>query len=435
MTSRPPIVLHLVALVALVPGSYLIALGGDGPAGGGATVALATSHAYSQPAPTLDEEERDLHRRGDRVFGAAFVTAPAPVHGGLGPLYNETGCVACHARDGRTPGALLLRVSVPGADAHGGPRPAPHVGLQVQDRAVFGQVPEARVDVTWTERTERLADGTEVTLRVPTYSLGSTAQPLPPDLLVSPRAPRPVFGLGLLEAVPDSALVALAARQARDGEVSGRVNAVWDPVEQRQRVGRFGHKATHATLRSQAVSAFREDVGVTSDLAPDPDGAAPEVGRTDLDALTFYLQTLAVPDQRHRTDPNVRRGRQLFRDVGCASCHVPELQTGPLDGVPAASNQTIHPYTDLLLHDMGDGLDDGRPEFGAAGTEWRTPPLWGIGLSEVVNANPGFLHDGRARTLEEAVVWHGGEAAPAREHYRRLTTPEREALLAFLRSL
>ena len=421
----------LLALAALVPLIYAGAVAWtDGPAGGAATVRMANSHAFSQPVPGLDAADAERHRRGDVFFDASFVTAPAPRFPGLGPTFNAAGCGACHARDGRTAGTLVVHVSVPGAGPRGGPRPAPGLGLQARTRAVVGTPPEATVEARFSERAERLADGAEVRLRVPAVTVAPTGLEAPTGLLTSPRASRPVFGLGLLEAVPDSALYGLEARQAAAGEVSGRVNRVWDPAEGRMRAGRFGHKATQPTLLTQTAAAFRDDVGVTTGL----DGPGPEIADADLEAVVFYLRTLAVPDRRRRDDPEAQRGRALFASVGCAACHVPRLETGPSD-VAALDRQTIYPYTDLLLHDLGDGLADGRPAFGASGREWRTPPLWGLGLTRVVNGEPGLLHDGRARTVTEAVLWHGGEAEPARERFRRLPTADRDALLSFLRSL
>ncbi len=318
--------MRLAGLCACVPAAYVLAaLGGssgadpgDERAGGATTVHVANSHAFSLPAPNLDPEALARHIEGDRLFDAAFVTAPAPVQGGLGPVFNRNACVACHPRDGRSDRSLLLRVSAPGAGPHGGPRPVPGFGTQIQDRAVFGHAPEARVETGYSERVERLAGGTTVTLRVPRYRLDAPYRPLPPGVLVSPRMARPVFGLGLLEAVPEATLYRLAAAQAAAGEVSGRVNRVWDPSERRMRAGRFGHKAGRPSLRVQTAAALRDDVGVTNAVfadesdADEPDGAAPrgvpELATAELDALTFYVQTLAVPARRRMDDAAVQHG-------------------------------------------------------------------------------------------------------------------------------
>ena len=402
-------------------------------AGGATTVFSFNSNAFSTPAPNLTAEGLARHLEGDAAFEAVFVTAPAPVQGGLGPLFNQASCIACHARDGRSRESLLLRLSLDGAGPNGGPRPVPGFGGQLQDRAIWGFAPEGRVVVTYTERAEALGDGSTVTLRAPAYAIVDPSQPLPAGLLVSPRVARPMFGLGLLEAVPEEAIRALADRQAAEGVVSGRSNVVWDAIEGRTRIGRFGWKANQPSLLHQNASAYHEDMGVLPE--PFAGDEAPEVATDVLEATTFYTRTLGVPGRRHHTEPDVRAGERLFRELQCAACHVPRLQTGAFPEAPEVANQTIFPYTDLLLHDLGEALADGRPDFLASGREWRTPPLWGIGLAEVVNGELQLLHDGRARSFEEAILWHGGEAEAAREGYRRLPRADRDALAAFLRSL
>ncbi len=431
---RPFLLLALAASLAACDASAPEAEADAALLGGATTVFDATSHAFSAPAPNLSADARALHLEGDVAFEATFVTAPAPVNAGLGPVFNNTSCIACHARDGRSRASLLLRVSAGGRGVRGEPTTVPGLGLQLQDRAVAGASPEGRVVVEWAERAERLADGEVVLLRVPTYRIEGTRAPLPAGVEVSPRFSRPVFGLGLLEAVPEADLLALADAQAGQGEVSGRPNWVWDPVEERVRIGRFGWKANQPSLLSQAATAYAEDMGVSSAVFPNADGEA-EVSMETIRAVAFYSQTLGVPARRRLDDPAVRRGERLFERVGCAACHAPRLRTGTLPGVPAVSNQAIRPYTDLLLHDMGPALADGRADFEADGREWRTPPLWGLGLATVVNGTEELLHDGRARGVVEAILWHGGEAEPARERFRQLGRADRDALVAFLRSL
>jgi CxxC motif-containing protein (DUF1111 family) len=234
-----------------------------------------------------------------------------------------------------------------------------------------------------------------------------------------------------------------------DGDgISGRVNHVWDVEHREVRVGRFGWKANQPSLRQQNAGAFRGDIGITSDLFPEedcppaqaecraaPSGGAPELDAWKLEQVTFYTRMLAVPARRDVDHPEVLRGRRLFRELRCASCHVPRHETGTMPDAPELSGQTVFPYTDLLLHDMGPELADDRPDFEATGREWRTPPLWGLGLVRTVNRHTRFLHDGRARSLEEAILWHGGEAEHSRERFRDLSAPERAALLRFLESL
>jgi CxxC motif-containing protein (DUF1111 family) len=281
----------------------------------------------------------------------------------------------------------------------------------------------------------RYGDGEVVQLRAPrlTVTLPSGA-PLPvPDMALSYRQAPPLHGLGLLEAVPEAALRALADPDDLDGDgISGRVNVVWDAAAQAPRVGRFGHKASVATLHEQTGIAFAGDIGLSNAVAPEPDGAR-ELADGELADAAFFLATIAVPRAAGRS-PEAWRGRELFERFGCARCHTPALVTGDHE-IPELAGQTIHPYTDLLLHDMGDALSDARRDFLATGAEWRTPPLWGLGLTQIVNPAATFLHDGRARSLAEAILWHGGEAHASREAFRLALRRDRDALIAFLATL
>lgn len=434
----------------------------DPDLGGAATRQEITQNAFGLSAPTLTHEERRTFEVGDSFFTQSWVTAPASTDArdGLGPTMNAQACSSCHVRDGRgaPPGddpddhsdlGLLLRLSVPGQTDVGGPVPDPAYGGQLQDRAVLDVPPEGRVQLTWTTEEDTYEDGTPYELRRPDIEIVDLAYgPLADDVLVSARLAPQVVGMGLLEAVPDQTLLDAADPDDEDGDgISGRPNVVWDQRAEDAALGRFGWKANVATVEQQSAGAFHGDLGITTDLHPDqpceegqeaclaaPDGGSPEADESVLGAVTFYGRTLAVPAARDVDDPEVREGAGLFEEVGCASCHTTTLETGESD-VAALSEQTIHPYTDLLLHDMGAGLADGRPDFEASGTEWRTPPLWGIGLIEAVNGERFLLHDGRARTLEEAILWHGGEADAAREAFRSLPAEERAALVRFLEAL
>lgn len=443
--DRTPLAASALGALALA-GCSTEALDRAAPLAGGATTVFErTALAYSQPAPNLSEAELETHRAGDVAFGAKFVAAPAPVHAGLGPQFNNVSCVGCHMGDGRglpvigrglLGSSLLLRVSPAGAPStEHGPEPVPGLGGQLQDHALFGETPEVSIDLAWDEHPEAYGDGTAVSLRAPRFTVTlANGEPLPANVAISPRLASPVFGLGLLEAVPEADLRALADPDDRNHDgLSGRANDVWDVRRAATVLGRFGWKANTPTLEQQAAAAYFNDMGVSSPLFPDADGA------TDIDAqtlhdATFYTQTLAVPARDHLDDPIVQRGEQLFRDHGCAACHVEQLQTGAHE-IPALSHQTIHPYSDLLLHDLGDGLADHRSDFLADGREWRTSPLWGVGLAQTVLQGACFLHDGRARTLEEAILWHDGEAHASREAFRTASGADREALVAFLRSL
>ena len=422
-------------------------------AGGATTVFDATADAFSHPAPNLTTGELALHNEGDEAFEAVFVPGAAEENGGLGPVFDNVSCEACHAGDGRgrpplsgeSFESLLFRASVRGRDEHGGPVGVPGFGLQLQLRAIPDFLPEVAAAVTYAESVSAFADGSTYSLRVPRYAISSPYAALPTDMRLSPRVAPMVFGLGLLEAVPDWKLQALADPYDSDFDgISGRLNIAWDEVQQRYAIGRFGWKAAVPTLRQQAAGAYNGDMGVTSSLFYAEsceeyrlgcERHDVEVSDATLAAVTFYTQTLGVPARRDVDDFTVQRGEALFAAAGCGGCHIPTLRTGNLEGVPAVSQQTIHPYTDLLVHDMGPALADRRPDFGASGREWRTAPLWGIGLVETVNGHTNFMHDGRARSLLEAVLWHGGEAAAARDAVRRMPAAQRSALIRFLQSL
>lgn len=422
--------------------------------GGGQTVFDQGGGAYSHAFPGLTAAQSAIHDLGDKAFEAIFVSAPAPVNPGLGPLFNSVSCVNCHVADGRgrplepgeQPVGSLIRLSVPGMDVHGGPAPAPGFGGQLQHRGIFGATPEALVSTAYMEQTGAFADGTPYTLRRPVAELVQPYIPLPPGLMTSVRLAPPVFGLGLLEAIAEQDILSAADPGDMNGDgVSGRVNIVWDQLAQHHSVGRFGWKAGQPTLLQQSAGAYVEDMGITSFIFPQEnsmgqpqhDGSAddPEISDSLLHAVAFYVRTLAVPARRDADAPDVLAGEQLFTTAGCARCHTPEQRTAVNVAFPALSAQRIFPYTDLLLHDMGPALADDRPEFEADGREWRTPPLWGIGLTQVVNGRSYFLHDGRAGDLSEAILWHGGEAESAREAFRNMSLEERGMLLAFLRSL
>jgi CxxC motif-containing protein (DUF1111 family) len=433
--------------------------------GGATTRPVATREAFTFVAGNASPQNRALFTFGNQMFTVEWQPTPGvqPATDGLGPLFNRESCFACHDQNGRGrapdgPGqpmdSMLLRLSVPGEDAHGGPRPVPNYGDQLQDRAIAGVAPEGHAEVRWTEIAGRYGDGEAYSLRRPTFTFADLAYgPLPKDVLVSPRVANPVIGLGLLEAVPAATLDALADPDDRDGDgdgISGRVNVVWDAASQAMRPGRFGWKANIASLAHQNAGAARGDMGINTPLFPEdhcePVQAAciAAAQRTDqglemseafFERLNVYMQLLAVPKQRGADLPEVKRGEALFRDIGCAGCHLPTLKTDATATLPELRAQTFHPFTDLLLHDMGEGLSDGRPDYRAGPREWRTAPLWGLGLTEKVSGHTFLLHDGRARSVAEAILWHGGEAEAAKERFRMLAKPLREDLLAFLNSL
>lgn len=427
--------------------------------GGEATISDASSNAFSFPIPSLSTEERRDFFVGNSFFNDNWVTAPASTDGrdGLGPLFNAQSCSSCHFRDGRgQPPAsdddpvrgLLIRLSVPGQNSQGGPVPDPTYGDQIQDRSILGVEPEGSIEIDYHDF-EVITTKGPMTLPLPDYVIGQLAYgPMGPEVMTSPRIAPQLPGVGLLEEVPEDDILALADPDDSDGDgISGRPNLVWDSLANEIRLGRFGWKANVPTLMQQNASAFLGDIGITSPLFAEtnctppeveclaaPNGGSPEVDDLKLDRVAFYTRTLAVPARRDVEDPAVIEGENLFAEIGCASCHVASLTTGS-SSIPELSNQVIHAYTDLLLHDMGPGLADGRPDFEASGQEWRTAPLWGIGLIETVNGHTRLLHDGRARSIEEAILWHGGEAEAARASFTSLTADQVDALIAFLESL
>jgi len=399
-------------------------------AAGAMTVANRTSASFEQPAGGLRAAELARHDAADLVFDRTHVPLTGPADAGLGPQFVAQSCVACHVRNGRgraISDEALVRV----VEAAG-------FGPQIQDKAVLGAEPEANVMVRW-----RPVRRGSTTLRAPDVAvIRPDADPLAASIGRSLRVAPPLLGLGLLEAVPERTVTALADPDDADGDgISGRAHWLSGADGQR-RLGRFGWKAISASVREQSADAYQQDMGLTTPASPasDLDGAGQpaDIGNRELDLVTYYSQTLGAPRTAMPSSRAVvRRGQRLFKDLNCAACHVPTLQTGftPDAVVQAIRNQTIWPYTDLLLHDMGPGLDDGVAERGAASREWRTAPLWGLGLTQKINPQATFLHDGRARSVEEAILWHGGEADASRQAFLALAKPQRQALLQWLQQL
>jgi len=433
----------------------------DPRSGGDTTVYDLTRQAYAQPAANLSGDRRDTFFIGNAIFNRGWVTAPASVadFDGLGPLFNASNCSGCHFKDGRGRPPLtereqflsmLVRLSVPGRGEHGEPVPDPGYGDQLQNDAVFGMAPEGRPRVTYVEEPGTFADGAPYSLRRPLYTIEQLGYgPLAPNVMLSPRVAPAVFGLGLLEAIPEQTIVSRADPDDADGDgISGRPNRVWDVARRATVLGRFGWKANQPDIEQQNEGAFLGDMGITSARFPAEvctpaqaacsaaaTGPTPQLRESLATDVLFYMKTLGVPGRRRVEEPGVRRGARLFAAARCTSCHVPETRTGVAEGFPELSLQVIRPYSDLLLHDMGEPLADGRPDFEATGSEWRTPPLWGIGLVHTVNQHTLLLHDGRARNLTEAILWHGGEAARAREAFRAMPAADRGDLVRFLESL
>lgn len=473
MYRRPPALplvplLAALALAGCKPAApKAVAEPGEALSGGTATVFQSDRNAYSMPSANLVPSRRLDFAVGNSFFRNPWVIAPSTTtaRDGLGPLYNTNACQNCHIKDGRghPPGAndinavsMLVRLSIPAAAGDEqtlqrlGVIPEPVYGGQLQDAAIPGVAPEAKVRVDYTTLKATFEDGSEVELRKPTLRLTQLGYgPMRADTQFSARVAPPMIGLGLLEAIPEAAILANADPDDRDGDgIRGHANRVWDESRQRTALGRFGWKAGQPSIPQQNAHAFANDMGLTSDALPHDDcsnaqsacrqaidGGTPEVSGTVFDQVLFYSRNLAVPARRQVDDPQVLAGKALFHDAGCAACHIPTFTTAANAAEPELANQRIHPYSDLLLHDMGAGLADDRPEFRASGRDWRTPPLWGIGLTQAVNGHTQFLHDGRARNLLEAVLWHGGEAEAAKQRVLAFDAGQRAALLDFLNSL
>ena len=494
------------------------ALGGDGTN----FASNQSSAGFDTPAANLAGTQLSEHLLGDAEFEVKFIKAPSvdfPDNDGVGPAFNNDACIECHTRDGRgnytsealaaAPGEwtklgsnepIFLRASigpdencVPDAlNRYCAPEAVPGFTSQLFHRGVLGLRQDgsdfsgqADVYVRFETQAVSYGDGSTQTLYKPVFEIrnpydspgeapGDNTPPvsrlLQADVKTSPRMGMPVFGLGLLEAIPEADILALADPDDADGDgISGRANYVFDQVKFMQgdrdpvSLGRFGWKASTPSVATQGSGAYRDDMGITNYLFPDEsmvgtplydaylainpsdDGQmGAEVSEAVVKAVMFYSSTLAVPARRDVDNATVLRGATLFEQSGCASCHHPSFTTAAHPGiwgpsgtlsVPEVEGQTIYPFTDMLLHDMGEGLADNRTDFLANGREWKTRPLWGVGLTKTVNLLAGFLHDGRARSLEEAILWHGGEAEASKEAFRTMPKADRDALIAFLRSL
>jgi CxxC motif-containing protein (DUF1111 family) len=431
----------------------------DPKSGGAATTLDDTSQAYGNSIRKLSDEQAGQFSLGHSVFSRAWVTAPATTDNldGLGPLFNARACATCHSKDGRSApfsatGALLgmlFRLSIPGITKNGGPNPDPVYGDQLRPFGILGVPGDGTPHVTYEEQPGSYGDGTQFSLQKPSYSIDGWNYGEPSEgLMISPRTGPSVIGLGLLEAVPEDEILENMHAPDADG-VQGVPNYVWDAEQQTLALGRFGWKANQPSTLQQTAGAFVGDIGITSSMFRNgtctstmtacnaaTSGADPDFELSDQSwrSVGFYMRSLAVPARRAVDDQVALQGELLFTKFGCASCHRTTLHTGPADA-DALANQTIHPYTDLLLHDMGPELADNRPDYQASGSQWRTPPLWGLGLLQKVNQHSFMLHDARARGFAEAILWHGGEGATARENFRLAAASERDALLKFLESL
>jgi CxxC motif-containing protein (DUF1111 family) len=435
--------------------------GEERPGGDTTNETLFGINAFLPPATNATFESERMFAAGNAFFNQSWTEAPSSnaSRDGLGPLFNARACSTCHFKDGRGRppleadeefSSMLLRLSIPGSGTDGDALPEPNYGGQLQPFGV-GSVPgEGTPRVTYQSLPGEYADGEPYELIQPTYLIDAPALgPLNAELRVSPRVAPAMLGLGLLEAIPAERLQELSDPEDADGDgISGRVNQVWDVAASALAIGRFGWKAEQPSVRQQSAGAFLGDLGITSSLFPIQEcsptqiecqnavsGGDPEVTDRLLDRVVRYSELLAVPARQSYADPEVLRGKRLFSELGCTGCHAPSHRTSSEAPLEELRDQLIFPYTDLLLHDMGEALSDERPSFAAAGNEWRTPPLWGLGHYEVINRHDRLLHDGRARGVAEAILWHGGEATPAQQAFTKLPASEREDLVTFVESL
>lgn len=448
--------------------------------------------AYKSPAQNLTKAQIERHLAGDTLFERTFSDDPQRKDFGLGPVYNHINCAGCHNRDGRGalptvpaanewktivgPSAVFLRISIESAASPllksaennwGAPQPVPGFSTQLFHVGSWGvrdDIPgtgQARVWMKYEFSEFIYPDGQKVILRKPIFKITDAYSPriYEADVRASPRVGPPMIGLGLLEAISEKDILTIAATDYSSEGVSGRPNWVLDVQKQMQNdphpisLGRFGLKANTPSVLHQSLGALNGDLGVTNYAFPNESIHGTELyedfkmkfpgkvkegeieaSKELADQLVFYSQTLAVPTRRGLSDEDVRIGGRLFAEVRCTTCHTPSFTTGAHE-IPQLANQKIFPFTDMLLHDMGEGLADGRQDFEATGREWKTRPLWGIGQSKTVNPLAGFLHDGRARTLEEAILWHGGEAEYSVKKFASLQKSQREQLIRFLNSL
>lgn len=466
MNKKHVVVLLLVLFVGIIfflinnnSQSFYLKVSDNPYSGGEATIFNTSREAYAKPLANLPTVDLRKFTFGNKMFNTNWVQAPASVTSldGLGPTFNRVSCSGCHFKDGRgrppvdssePMNSMLLRLSIPGKAQDGGPKPHPAYGTQLNPFGIQGVPGEGKATILYEEIEGEYPDGTKYSLRKPTYIFSELAfGEMGKDIMFSPRVAPAVYGLGLLEAISEETILALSDVDDKNNDgISGRPNYVPD-MQGNKTIGRFGWKANVATLEQQNAGAALGDIGITTsinskqncpeiqkDCKSSVEGGNPEMSDDQLQKMIFYTQTLAPPARRDVDDKEVIHGARLFEQSNCSSCHTPNITTGDHE-IAQLANQKIQPFTNLLLHDMGDGLADNRHDHEANGNEWRTPPLWGIGLLKTVNGHTNLMHDGRARNIEEAILWHGGEAENSKIAFKNMSKVEREALIKFLNSL
>ena len=426
------------------------------------TVFDETFNAFGNALINLTSDETDKFVIGNSFNRNNWVIAPSSTaaRDGLGPFLNATSCANCHALDGKGSPlatdaiginqALLFRLSIQGTGQHGEPKDDPNYGGQFNPKSIPNVDAEGEAAVSYQEVTGKYPDGTPYSLKKPTYTFKNLKYGAMNGTLISPRLAPYMIGMGLLDAVSEQTILSNADENDKNNDgISGRANYVWDEINKKKSIGKFGWKANQPSVEQQTAAAFNGDVGITSKLFPKedltelqrqkygnlPNGGSPEIDETTLQNVVFYIKSLAVPARRNWNSTAIIEGKQLFVKANCSGCHLSQTETGAYDSPKYLAKQTIRPYSDLLLHDMGEELADNRPDFDATGREWRTTPLWGLGLQKTVNKHTYMLHDGRARNVEEAILWHGGEATNSKNGFMKMTKTEREKVLKFIDSL
>lgn len=427
---------------------------------GYSTIFSTGPDAYDMAAEWVTGELSDRFNRGNSLYDTSRGVDESGGLGGLGPVYAGYSCASCHKGAGRTKPTLftdggsgnygfssvLIYITRKGGGFF------PEYGRVLHDQAIYGSTPEGKLKATYTEKEYSFPDGEKYSLITPHYEITNwyADSIAPGDLRISVRAPLRHVGMGQMMALDMDELQKLA-EQSNYPEygISGRLN--WITERGKKQIGVSGNKAQHADLTVEL--GFSSDLGATNDRYPEEvcEGQTQmmgfanygiQVSTLDMENVDLYMQCLGVPARRKVSDETIKRGEEMFYEAKCHLCHTVTLHTRPRGSVllnntqlPWLGSQVIHPYSDFLLHDMGPGLDDDYPSGLAMGCEWRTTPLWGIGLQELVNGHTYFLHDGRARNLTEAIMWHDGEGAASRILFSRMTKDDRDALLSFLKSL
>ena len=416
-----------------------------------------TREAFAAPIPSLSLKKMRQFTGGRHLFRRSWTPAPSSVKSldGLGPVFNRVSCSGCHVKDGRgrppENGSKFRSMVIKlGIYKNNKVLADPNYGFQLNDKAILGVPYEGKATISYSKRTVLYKDKSSAELFVPNYAFHSLSfGPLNSNTKFSGRVAPAVFGLGLIEAIKaEDILINEDILDLDKDGISGRANFVNDVPSNNKMLGKFGWKANRATLLHHVAGAASQDMGLTSSFFPEQNcmviqkecsnqisGGSPEISEKQINMLKLYMQTLAVPRQRNTQDKEVIEGGILFTKIGCESCHVSTYTTGKHKEHEELSNRVIKPYSDFLLHDMGPGLDDGLAEGTVESREWKTPPLWGIGLVKIVNKHTKFLHDGRANSLKEAILWHGGEGQLSKENYISLNADERRKVLKFLSSL